>query len=67
MGDAGAALMAFVEREERFVLREPRFGGLRQAQADRVVAAAPARRIVMRGDLVYGQTPSKVPKRNSWR
>jgi len=65
--DAGTALVALVEGEERLVLRETCFGRLRQPQTDRVVAAAPARRVVVRRDLVYGQTPSKVPKRSSCR
>ena len=63
--DPGTALVALVEREVRLVLGQALRGRQRQAQAGRVVAAPPARGVMVRRDRAC-QTFSNVPKRSSW-
>ena len=50
-----AALVSLVEREVGLVLGQPLGGGRRQPQAGGVVAAAPARRVMVRGDLLHAR------------
>jgi hypothetical protein len=49
--ESGAALVALVERERRLVGVGALLGRLREPEADRVVAAAEAGRVVVRRDL----------------
>jgi hypothetical protein len=51
VGEPGPALVALVEREARLVAVESFFCRLWQAEADRVVAAAKAGRVVVRREL----------------
>ena len=57
---AGPALMSLVERERRFVPVGPLALRLRQLEADRVVAAPEAGRVVVRRDL------QRIPPRSKW-
>ena len=60
MREAGATLVALVERECRLVDVGALLGGLRKPEADRVVAAAEAGRVVVRRDL------QRSPPRSKW-
>ena len=67
MHEPGRALVPLVEVEVRLVLLEALLLGEREPEADWVVAAAPARGIVVRGNFAAhsSQTFSNVPKRSS--
>jgi hypothetical protein len=59
--DPGAGLVPLVEGEGRLVPRDALLGGLGEMDSVRVVAAAPAGRVVMRRDPRY-----RSPPRSKW-
>jgi hypothetical protein len=57
--DAGPRLVARTEAEGRLVTLDPLLGGLGQAEAVGVVAAAPAEGVVMRGNAGFYLSPPR--------
>ena len=61
--DPRRGLVVVAERDDSLVALDSLFGGLRQMQAPRVVAAPPARRVVVRRDPPVDY---RRPPRSKW-